>query len=475
MVAAVRTRFDVVMLGIDPERSRAEVVTAVAARLEVTEGEVELAIARAPRALVRARTEDDARRLVDDLRALGVRVKPREQAIDLDDAQGEPFAEIEQKPQPFEAAETVEAPAPRISSAVHDDDVPVYRMSSPAPIDDDQPVYQIRTPAPIDEAPTQELAAPDSTSTEPIGSPLRLPPSEGSALSPPDPPTPTLPQTSPSAPAPRTLVDALRAQPSAPAPAPRLAPRRPRALWPNLPNALVLPFRGGALHGTLGAPLVAAIAMLTLVVGLRADALRWTAPALAVTAALTVVFLGLALQVARRCLVAAALGQSSTDDIPTHPMDDVVLPGFGVLVAQGLVGGATTWLTTLLRAQHATPLLLGLVWAAMALFSVVGLTLSAAHGSAVGYLDVGRMARLARGAPLAMATLAVIGAAVLGLAAVGGLLVVDVATATRNALKFVTVAGAGGLAVTFVATYGMAATASVLGTLFWARPSIARD
>src|SRR4249920_36860 len=73
-------RVDIVVTGLDPARPRAEVIDAVARRLERSAGDIALLLEVAPAPLVRALTTQEADVLLEVLRALGVRVLLRNAA-----------------------------------------------------------------------------------------------------------------------------------------------------------------------------------------------------------------------------------------------------------------------------------------------------------------------------------------------------------------------------------------------------------
>lgn len=263
----------------------------------------------------------------------------------------------------------------------------------------------------------------------------------------------------------------LRPQPSALSP--RLVevadkPERPRAFWTALHESFLVPFRGHALYGLLGAPCLAVAAMVAGVVGTRLSMLSAL-----VALVLAFAFVGTMLQVARRCLWATAVGERVPDPLPSDLMSDYVFTGAGVLIAQAVFGGISAWLSYQLIQRGAPELSIDGLWVFIGLYGVIGFALSAANGSATGYLDVARILRILVRAPVHVLVIAVLGAIVQGGAMylAGQQMLAAMATGDFGTI-FLSL-GVVGFVVSFGTAYGAALTATMMGMLFYAKPEVA--
>lgn len=453
-------RFDVVLTGLDPKRPRNEVVAALARRLTASAAEIERLVDSAPSTLARAIAPADAQRLVEELRKLGARVKPRAGGPEVAVADDEP------------ATDAGEAPPSKIELLYWSADEDGYdrpRQDGDAE-GDPEPAPQI--------APTPEIEpAPLATSTDP---PLPEPSAPSAAASLPT-PTPIVvrsdwfaPAAAPAAPAPALE---LAAAPPAPSPARRglsasLAPdrpERPRVFFRALPDALLFPLRPHARRGLALASLLSVGAMTLAVLGLRSGPLL-----VALSVAMAVGFVGLILQVAGSCLAAAARGESMPAPLPERLMDDYLYPGVGVAVALGVLGALTGYASIELAERGAPPFALGILWACVTLYGVIGFALSAANGSPIGYLDLGRIFRIVIRSPIRALVVGAVGSTLLGGAGLGAAWLITKSIETSEPLAIALYVGGLGSVVSLVASYGAALTGALMGVLLHAKPEVTR-
>ena len=367
--AAPTERFDVVMIGLDPERDRSEVLLALAQRLVKSTAEIETLLASAPSTLVRSLDEAAAQKIVSELRALGARVKPQTEAPEIapvpPDAPPEKIqllywsAEDEGYERPARPTTAQDAPPePRPPIVVLEDD-----GASPAPPPITAPAIVVK----------EEGAwhAPDSRS---------------SSSSPSMPPKPATPSTPPP-PSPARFGRAS-------APALDVAAR---PFFRALPSALVMPLRRPLrllLSGLLAWSTTLS-ALFCLRTGMEVG--PWLG-ALAVLSAVGGV--GVILQSSASCLAATRLGEREPPPLPGRLMEDYLRPGLGVLVALGLLATLLSFVMPELAQLH-VPRLLRLGTLAIAtIYVVTGFVLSSASGSALGYADLFAMARLAVRSPV---------------------------------------------------------------------------
>lgn len=413
-------RYDVVVMGIDPALGRDGVIQAVAQHLSTGAREIEQLLDAAPAVLVEGVTELEARRLVTDLRQLGARVKPRAQGAELPVAASSRSSSSSLAPR--------QAPARAPMDAIELSSLPPSEATG----------LELDLPLPAPRAPS---VAPVSLETEPVFAPTRTrPPPVSSARPPAD--------------------DAARELPE------KL--ERPRAFWTALPEAFLVPFRGHAIYGLLGAPFLAVAAMLSVGVGMRMSMM-----AAVVGLVFMFGFVGTMLQVSRRCLWATAVGERVPDPLPTDLMSEYMFTGVGVVAAQGAFGGIAAWLSLQLVSRGAPDLLIDGFLIFVGLYGVIGFALSAANGSATGYLDVLRILRILAKAPLHVLMIAFLGALVQGGALVVAGLQLAAAAETGDTGNIFLSLGLVGFLLAFVATYGAALSATMMGMLFYAKPDVA--
>jgi hypothetical protein len=424
--------YDVVVMGLDPSLPRDEVVARLASHLDTTPDAIERFLAAAPTAIVSGVSELDARRLVTDLRQLGARVKPRA-----------PGAALPSVPPP--SSRSSASSRPPISAPSVAEPSPVASSSRPR------------------RAAIEEI---DLSTSPPAPTGLEL------DLPLPEPRAPSI-APRPASIAPSSLAEPSRTRPQPDAPPPKLLateekPERPRAFWTALPEAFVVPFRGHALYGLLGAPVLAVCAMIAGVVGTRISVLS-----VLVALVFAFGFVGTMLQVARRCLWATAVGDRVPDALPSDLMSEYMFTGAGVVIAQGVLVGISGWIAMQLTSHGAPSWALDVFFLFISLYGVIGFALSAANGSASGYLDVLRILRILARAPIHVLAIAVLGAIVQGGAFYAAGLQLMGAMATGDFSTMFVSLGLVGFFIAFTAAYGAALSATMMGMLFYAKPDVA--
>jgi hypothetical protein len=425
-------RYDVVVMGLDPALPREQVVVAVASHLSTSAAEIERLLFAAPSVLIEGVSELDARRLVTDLRKLGARVKPRVEGQAMPSSPPPASASVSPlRPPSLPPLEPPRSSPPSSRSPLEAIDVSALPKGTASGLELDLPLPAPRTPSvaprPVSVAPR----APSVVAREPVVEP------RPSARPPPS-------------------IDV------------REDTERPRAFWTALPEAFVVPFRGHAIYGLLGAPVLAVLAMVVAVYGIRMSFY-----AALMSLVLVFAFVGTILQLGRRCLWATAVGERVPDPLSSDYMSDYMFTGAAVTLSQGALAAGSTWLSNQMVGHGAAPWMLYAFWLFGSLYGVIGFALSAANSSASGYFDVARILRILMKAPIHVLTIANAGAVVQGgaLFAAGLQLVAATATGDDGAI-FVSV-GIVGFLLAFAATYGAALTATMMGMLFHAKPSVA--
>lgn len=427
-------RVDIVVTGLDPTRPRAQVIEALAAHLSRSTDEIALLLEVAPAPLLRALSAADAERVLGELVALGVRVRTRA-AADPSEASAR---EVEGTAPP--PADASPPPVPAASSS-----------SPPAP------------PASTPPAPPEPALVRDSKAWFEGDTSLAPP-------APPSAPSSTAPSIDEAASAPAPV----RATPSLEAREPVVsAPQAPRVFFPALLSALVSPF----VRTHLGALAVAA-ALLGGAVALGALGLREELElgplllALAVTA--SSLGIGVVMQVVASALSARVLGAAQPAELPGRLMDDYLRPGGSVLVVVLGLALLTSEGWSQLVLMRATRLTLGLFTGVVATYGALGFVLSAASGTAFGFLELGRMLQLFDRRPLRGLTVVALGALSLGAAGLGLARVALAAALAPSSSAALFDALALGTPLAFVAGVGAASTGAALGQLFYANGATQR-
>lgn len=198
-------RWDVEVLGLDQERASAaaSVAEAVARRLGAEPAQIERLLAHAPTTLVADLDEASAKSLVQELRALGVRVKPRPSATPME------------RPGPPAPIDPPRPPPSSSRSPLEQADDGSHTGASGLELEDI--------------APSSPRAAHPSTDARPISIPPRITP---------------------------RVIDAPPEQEEA-----------PRVFWTALPAAFLVPLRGPVLPGLFLAPLFMGAAVLCSILG----------------------------------------------------------------------------------------------------------------------------------------------------------------------------------------------------------------
>jgi hypothetical protein len=355
-------RVDIVVTGLDPARPRAEVIAALAQRLARSAADITLLLEVAPAPLVRAVSSAEAERMLRDLGALGVRVKLRKA---VPEAAGHPAPaspEIVPLPSKHDRELAIEA-APEA-------DAPDETRSAP-------------TKEPTEQTPREPAPIVVHSASEWFG---------GASHAPPAPSGPAAPPLEDAA----ALLSPIRFASAEAAERERLRP--PRVFLHALPKTLLLALdpvvlRGALLAGALG---VTGIALGT--AGLRFD--LQLGPFLVTLGVLAGAgFVGLVLSLVATCLSAASLGERAPSALPGRLMEDYLRPGGGVFLVLGILGFIGNTIALRLATLHATRLTFGLLWAPFAIYGALGFVLSAANGSALGFVDGVRMGRLFTRAP----------------------------------------------------------------------------
>lgn len=437
-------RWDVQVLGVDQGRPAATVLAEAARHLGAEPSQIERLLAHAPTALVVDLDEDAAKRLVAELRAIGLRVKPRP-------AGAEP------------AASSRPAPAPaRESAAVVDEraTAPTVALAVPATREQGFSLAHAQSGGGGGGARSSLEDMYEASRSDAGGSGLEL---EDVALPRPRvsarPAAPaSVPPPSPAIAAP---VPAAAASPSAPD-----RDEAPREFWSALPSAFLVPLRTPVLPGLLSAPLCVGIAVLATIFGTFTSAV--------LVLVLMGAFLGITLQVAHRCLWATAVGERMPASLPTDFLSEYAFPGLGVMVLLGILSGLAGWGAAGMMAAGVPMFVVQLGALLYSLYVVIGFALSAASRSAIGYLDVPRIARILVKAPVPVVVIALIGALVQGgAAAIAGMQLAAVVAGGAGLGGTLVASAAAVYVISLAAAYGAALSATMMGMLFWARPDVA--
>lgn len=429
-------RFDIVVTGLDPELPRSEVIAGLARRLAKSSAEIEELLERAPAPLARAVSEQDAQLLVADLRALGARVKPR--------TEGEEIPPEAPKPEKIQllywSADEEGYERPR-------KDAPPEQAAEPEKPDaPTSPTLPVAAPTPIVVRESPDWFTPKSAAGH-------APASHGPAA-PPLAPTPIPPSLARWG---RTGKESVT-----------LA-ERPRVFFRALPDAFVLPLRSTLLRGHAAAPPIAALAMITGLLGLRCG--PEIGPVLvALAVGMAAGFVGVLLQLAGSCLATSAAGERKPLPLPGRLMDDYLRPGALVLLALGVLALGAWYAQTELVRLGASPIVMDVLAAFGVLYTVLGFALSAASGSAFGYVDLARILELVVRAPLRALTVAALGGALLGGAAIADAWLIVTAMHARTPLSFFTYTGGLGALAALGTSYAAAFTGSAMGLLLYATP-----
>lgn len=220
------------------------------------------------------------------------------------------------------------------------------------------------------------------------------------------------------------------------------------------------------LPGLLGAPLCVGIAVLATILGTFTSAV--------LVLVLMGAFLGITLQVSHRCLWATAVGERMPASLPTDFLSEYAFPGLGVMILVGILSALFGWAAAQTLAAGVPMLVVQLGALLFSLYVVIGFALSAASRSAMGYLDVPRIARILVKAPVPVLAIALIGALVQGGAAtVAGMSLAAVVAAGAGIGGALLASAAAVYVISLAAAYGAALTATMMGMLFWARPDVA--
>jgi len=246
-----------------------------------------------------------------------------------------------------------------------------------------------------------------------------------------------------------------------------IVPHEDLSFWALLPGAFLVPLQRTVLPGLFLGPCFAAAAVLFAVAS-GAGCLGVFGIALAGLA-----FVGVTLQMSNRCLWAAAVGERVPARLSVDVLPDYAIPAIGVLFVQA-VGGSLVGFGSIFLVKHGVPpWALRIATVPFVLYGVTGFALSAARGSAIGYLDIGRIVGILSRAPVEVFAIAGVGALVEGAAlSVAAVQIAGaVSTGSGGAMLFAAALAATLLAVAF--TYGAALTATLMGLLFRARPGVA--
>ncbi len=453
-------RWDVQVLGVDQGRPLPVVIADVARRLGAEPSEIERLVAHAPTALVIDLDEEAAKRLVLELRTIGLRVKPR------------PSSAEPPPPAPTPAPTARASVAPRSIAPSEPLSVPETRAGLPA--DDLGGAASPRSS--LEEMYEQSRASSGGTGLELEDvSPARPRLSAGVGREAdsrrPGPVGAPAAPSAPSSAAPEASLapPSRRPPPAAPSPSTSADPdgdASPRVFWSALPSAFLVPLRGPVLPGLVAAPICVGVAVLATIFG------TFTAAVLVLV--LMAAFLGITLQVAHRCLWATAVGERMPATLPSDFLSEYAFPGLGVMILVGIFSALTGWAAAQGLAMGAPMLVVQAGFFLYALYLVIGFALSAASRSAIGYLDVPRIVRILVRAPVPVLAIAAIGALVQGGAtAIAGAQFAAVMTDEPGIGAALLAAAFAVYLVALAAAYGAALTATMMGMLFWARPDVA--
>lgn len=444
-------RFDVALVGVDPTRPRDEVVRGLARRLVKSAAEIEELLARAPSPVLRSVVASAVPGLLEELRDLGARVK-RQEARPLLEAEPADAPAVTIEPSRAAHVEEPAEPEPEPSTPETEDARPL--ASGPAPIDSD-------------------AAAPAPTGD----------PSPGGV--PPSPPAPLA--LRPDAPwlAPKSLPEGTFSREPAPKVAPRplakpvpsaarrgraetrVTPDPPAQFYEALPRALRAPFARATAWPLALAPLLGALALALITMGLRrGEQLGPLGVALGTTAAAG--FLGLLLQLAASALSSTASARPAPP-LPPRLVPDYLGPGARLLVGAGVL----VWLGFAARdalASHGvTPLVGWLLLALAASYATLAFALVVANGTTLALLDATHAWTLVRHGGLRTLVLLVLGGPPLVLGTMGAIRVVDMASHARTLRVVVADLAILGPAAAAATTLGAVVTGSLVALLVRAR------
>lgn len=173
-------------------------------------------------------------------------------------------------------------------------------------------------------------------------------------------------------------------------------------------------------------------------------------------------------------LSARVLGAAQPAELPGRLMDDYLRPGGSVLVVVLGLALLTSEGWSQLVLMRATRLTLGLFTGVVATYGALGFVLSAASGTAFGFLELGRMLQLFDRRPLRGLTVVALGALSLGAAGLGLARVALAAALAPSSSAALFDALALGTPLAFVAGVGAASTGAALGQLFYANGATQR-
>lgn len=430
MSAAGAARWDVQVLGLDQGKTTASVADAVARLLGAEIGQVERLLAHAPTTLVADLDEAAAKTLVGELRALGVRVKPRPSGSDVRGSVPAPAMTV-----PQDTLREDRATAPTVALPI-----PATRAS---PLGEAPSAERSSSRSPLENLSERALSVASGLELEDVP----LPSARPKSLPPPRDARPTAVREP-------ALLDTRTVEEEA-----------PRVFWSALPSAFLVPLRGPVLPGLFLAPLFMGAAVICSLLG--------SFVAIVGVVVMSAAFIGVTLQVGHRCLWATAVGERIPASLPSGFLAEYAFPGMGVVIVQGLFGGAIGWLTLWARAQGVPMFVIQIAMLFFALYGVIGFALAAANRSAMGFLDVARIVRILVRAPLEVIAIAVIGAIVQGGAIALAAFQIGAAFGVGGIGTALLALAGSTLVLSFAAGYGSALAATMMGMLFWARPEVA--
>jgi hypothetical protein len=418
---------DIVVTGLDPAQARSEIVSAIAKRLARSEVEIEDMLANVPAIVARASTEAEAQLIEIDLRTLGARVRYRDARPAPEDpppaaAKG-PLVYWSPDDEGYERPSIGEAvpPPPRAPSSV----VPPLAVPAPTPI-------IVKSAA--EWFGGARASAPPAAET--------APPLDGRAS------------------AARFGRSDARA---------RVGDDRPRVFFPAIGAAARLPFGAPLRLPMVASPVLGALTVALAALGLHGD--ERTGPlcvALAVAAA--VGLMGLVHQIASSCAAASSSGDDRAAPMPGRLMQDYLIPGTFALAITSALGAGATYAAITLLAMRATLTLMTIFWSAVTIHAVLGLAITAAGRSPIGYLDFARIFRLIAHAPLETLSMVTIGGGLVGGAGFGVAQAFLLAITQPSASGLAIAALAIALPCAAIGTYGAALVGALTGLLLRAKP-----
>jgi hypothetical protein len=421
-------RVDILVTGLDPARPRAEVIAALAAHLARNPDEIGLLLEVAPAPLVRAVSAEEAERLLRELRAIGVLVKQRSEA---------------RESAPVAPTEPDIVPIPSRKREETEDDAKTEETVPPT-------ASHSRPPPPMEDPATKPKPIVVHDASEWFGGGARGPLDIGG---PPAPPLDPRPSSSP--------AKFGRASTLA-----RAGANAPRVFFAALPRAIGLAFDGTMGRAHAMATLLGAVALGLAATGLHLELeLGPLLLALAVTAAIG--FAGLVLQITSACVSAAAMGDRAPSALPGRLMDDYLRPGSGVFAVLAAIAWLASEAMDELALLRATRLTYSLFLAVVAIYVALGMALSAANGSALGFVDLGGARRLFSAPTRGLAVAGLGGIALGGSVIALGRLATIAATASSTSSFTLCVLVLGPIACCAV-SLGAAVTGAVMGQAAYA-------